>query len=114
MIKFINGKNFVNVSHYAGNPYISPGAQSAGMIRYNVQNQSMEVYDGNGWQMLNAGADIGLTADAEAAIQWAKQKMVEEQRIDELCKKYPGLAKAKQNFDTFLRMVESEESVPTN
>ena len=33
-------------------PYISPGAQSAGMLRYNTGTHKTEVYDGNGWQQL--------------------------------------------------------------
>ena len=111
MIKFINGKNHVLVSHYAGTPYISPGAQSAGMLRWNSSSNTIEVYDGVGWQPFNTGADISLTGDAEMAIEWAQKKMLEEAKIDELCQKYPGLAKARSNYETFLRLVESQESV---
>ena len=111
MIKYINGKNHVLVSHYAGTPYISPGAQSAGMLRWNSNTNAVEVYDGVSWQSFNSGADISLSGSAEMAIEWAQKKMLEEKKLDELCKKYPGLAKARSNYETFLRLVESEESV---
>lgn len=111
MIRNINGKNHILVSHYAGTPYISPGAQSSGMIRWNSSSNSLEVYDGIGWQSFNTGVDIGLSSSAEMAIEWAQKKMLEESKIDELCQKYPGLAKARSNYETFLRLVESQESV---
>jgi hypothetical protein len=39
---------------------------------------------------------------------WARKKKQEEARLDELCKKYPGLQKAKDNFEMFQRLVESD------
>lgn len=100
------------VSTYIGSaPYISPGSQSAGMVRYNTNSQAMEVYDGVAWRELSTNIEMGLSAEAEATIDWARKKMLEEARIDELCKKYPGLDKARANYETFLAMVESQTSV---
>jgi hypothetical protein len=108
MIKSLNGKNYITVSHFNGSPYISPGSQSAGMVRYNPNMQNMEVYDGNSWQTLSGYADIGLSGDAEMAIEWAQKKMLEEAKLEELCKQFPTLEKAKANFDMILAMVKHE------
>lgn len=111
MIKHILGKGNLVTNYIGSAPYISPGAQGAGMVRYNTNSQTMEVYDGVSWKELSTNIEVGLSAEAEATIDWARRKMLEEARIDELCKKYPGLGKARDNFETFLRMVESEASV---
>jgi hypothetical protein len=112
MIKSINsGSKYIAVS--GGNPsipYISGGQLSAGQMRYNPNMQGIEVYDGSIWHMMsNNYASVDLTSDATAILDWAKRKMLEEQRIDELCKKYPGLEKARVNFELFKKFVEVEE-----
>lgn len=93
------------------NPYISPGSQSAGMVRYNTNMQQMEVYDGVSWLKLGGSCEVGLTNEAEMIISWAREKMLEEQKLDELCKKYPGLERARANFEIFKRLVQAEASV---
>ena len=89
-------------------PYINMSNPSAGMMRYNGNNCSMEVYDGSTWMMLSSGASVDLSSDSKAALEWAKAKMREEARLDELCQKYPGLAKARENYEVFKRLVENE------
>jgi hypothetical protein len=73
-------------------PYISPGAQSAGMVRYNSNSQNLEVYDGVAW-ITYAGSysSVGLTPDAETLLDWAKEKKAEEQRLKELSEKSPAI-----------------------
>ena len=36
--------------------------------------------------------------------------MQEEARLDDQCKQFPGLAKARENFEVFKSMVDSKES----
>jgi hypothetical protein len=108
MIKNINGRNRIIINNYSSAPYISPGSQSSGMVRYNTSTNELEVYDGLSWKQLSSNIDIGLDAETEMILNWAKEKMLEEQRLDELCKKYPGLDKARTNFETFRRLAESE------
>lgn len=116
MIKGINGGRFVQVSNaYVSDPYISPGSVGAGMMRWNPNMNCMEVSDGSSWKQFSTTIPtIDLTPDANEVLEWAKKKMTEEKKIDELCKKYPGLRKARDNFETFLRLVESEESIPNS
>jgi hypothetical protein len=113
MIKGITGGKYISVSGgYASDPYISPGSSGAGMLRWNSNMNCLEVNDGVTWkQFSTAFPTIDLTPEATELLDWARKKMLEERRIDELCKKYPGLDKARANYETFLAMVESETSV---
>jgi hypothetical protein len=113
MIKGITGGRYVAISGGTStDPYISPGAMGAGMIRYNSNMNCMEVNDGNMWKQLGMNyTNIELTGEAQSILDWARKKMQEEQQLDELCKKYPGLGKARSNFETFKRLVEAEENV---
>lgn len=111
MIKHITGTNGVKVNGYVEQPYISPGAQSAGMVRYNTNMNQLEAYDGIAWKSLSGNFEIELSPDVWSVVNWAKQKMEEEKRLDGLCEKYPGLRNARDNYETFKRLVESGESV---
>ena len=104
----IIGMGPVVVQQHGTTPYINMSAPSAGMMRYNGNNSSMEVYDGSTWMMLTSGASVDLSSDSKAALEWATAKMREEARLDELCQKYPGLAKARENYELFKRLVENE------
>lgn len=96
----------INNSPYV---YASPGAQSAGLVRYNTNMQHLEVYDGLNWQKLQYDYVVGLSPYANEAIEWAGKKMQEERRLDGLCEKYPSLERARNNFETILRLVQEEE-----
>lgn len=113
MIKGLTGGHYITVSNgQATDPYISPGAVGAGMVRYNTNMNCMEVNDGNVWRSLGMNyASVELTGEAQAILDWAKQKMTEEKKINELCEKYPGLGKARDNYEVFLKLVQSDESV---
>lgn len=112
MIKNITSSSpFITVSGGSSSyPYISPGASGAGMIRWNGNMNQMEVNDGNTWMALGSSfPSIDLTPEANDLLMWARKKKQEEARLDELCKKYPGLQKAKDNFEMFQRLVESDD-----
>lgn len=113
MIKGLTGGRYIAVSGgHVNNPYISPGAVGAGMMRYNSNMNCMEVNDGNSWRSLETSfANVELTGEAQAILDWARKKMAEENKINELCEKYPGLRKARDNYEVFLKLVQSEESV---
>jgi len=73
-------------------PYISPGAASAGMLRYH--NNQTQVYDGNAWLTLGGGSGVGLTPNAEEALAWAWLKMQQEKTAQDLAQKHPAVADA--------------------
>lgn len=113
MIKGLTGGQYIAISGgHANDLYISPGAVGAGMVRYDPYFKCMEVNDGTSWIQLGVSfANIELTVEAHAILDWAKQKMTEEKKINELCEKYPGLGKARDNYEVFLKLVQSDESV---
>jgi hypothetical protein len=76
-------------------PYISPGSQSAGILRYNSSSRNIEVYDGVAWLTLSGGhSHISLDASTQEAVQWARRQIEEEKRLEELAKQHPAVAGA--------------------
>jgi succinate dehydrogenase/fumarate reductase-like Fe-S protein len=52
----------------------------------------MEVFDGNNWVTLNmAMPSIGLNADAESLLDWARQKRNEELELQALAQEHPSI-----------------------
>lgn len=97
-------------------PYISPGSQSAGMMRFNTSSQNIEVYDGNGWQQLDSGyVSIGLNGEAESLLDWARCERDRQAKRDAMIKNNPALQKAweaikkaEDNFDILSKFVEND------
>lgn len=109
MIKGINtsGRYLVVSGGSPSNPYISPGAVGAGMVRYNPNMNQLEVNDGNSWQQLSMSyASIELSADAESLLEWARKERSKQQARELAVKNNPALQKAyeairraEENFD---------------
>lgn len=83
--------------HIAGNaynsPYIDHTRPSAGMVRY--MNNNLEVYDGGSWLPIQSSyPQVELTGDVQSILNWARAKMIEEARIQELAAKHPTVADA--------------------
>ena len=96
MIKSIHSNSsFITVS--GGNPgstYIGnySNAPGVGNMRYNPNNQNIEVYDGSTWIILSAHhTNINLSDEAVSLLQWAKKKMLEEAERNELAKINPAI-----------------------
>lgn len=109
MIKGINtsGRYITVQGGTTSNPYISPGAAGAGMVRYNPNMNQLEVNDGNSWQTLSTTyATIELSPDAESLLDWARKER-DRQRAREyavknnpaLKKAYEAIRRAEENFD---------------
>jgi hypothetical protein len=113
MIKNISGSKYITISNSgSSDPYISPGSVGAGMLRWNPNMNCMEVNDGNMWKQFSVSyPTVSLTPEAESILDWASKKQAEEKQLDELCEKYPGLERARNNFETFKRLVIAEENV---
>jgi tetrahydromethanopterin S-methyltransferase subunit A len=87
MIQNIYGSNGIKVvGNQPAMPYINMINMSAGLVRYNGNISSLEVYDGNSWLSLNTsvGASIELDESVTEIIQWAKQKKDEEVELEKL------------------------------
>jgi hypothetical protein len=96
MIKgIIPGAGLTTSSSSSMQPYISPGSQSAGMLRYNSNSSNVEVYDGVNWLILSSGpTQISLDGPTQEAVQWVRRQMEEEKRLEELAKRHPAVADA--------------------
>jgi hypothetical protein len=88
MIKnLLSSGKYISVLGGGATNYINnyTGAQGVGNIRFNTVNQTMEVYDGNSWiQLFMGNATVGLNHEAEALLDWAKQKRQEELDLEAL------------------------------
>jgi hypothetical protein len=94
MIRNITSGAGINISNNSFSmPYVNMSNPSAGMLRYN--GSSLEVYDGNVWiTMLSSMPQVELDSWSMGAITWARDKMAEEQRMQELAAKHPTVADA--------------------
>lgn len=96
MIRSITAGFGIHISGNAYNsPYIDHTRPSAGMIRY--MNNNLEVYDGGSWLPIQSSyPQVELTGDVQSILNWARAKMIEEARIQELAAKHPTVADALQ------------------
>ena len=93
--RIIPGIGLVTSGGTAMQPYISPGSQSAGILRYNSNLKNIEVYDGISWLTLSTGpTQIGLDIPTQEAVDWVRRQMEKEKRLEELARQHPAVADA--------------------
>jgi hypothetical protein len=99
MIKGITGLRHVVVSGANPSyPYISPGAASAGMLRFH--NNEFQVYDGNTWmRVADSHPMIDLSPAANEALEWAMEKRQQELEMEKLAENHPAVAIALENLN---------------
>ena len=118
MIHSINAGNGLTVSNnYTSYPYISPGSQGAGMLRWNSNMNSMEVNDGAVWKQITmSNPTVELAPDAMSAVKWAEDQMIKERTRQEriqnnpaLRKAYEAVQRAEANYDILDKIVGEGE-----
>ncbi len=126
MIKTVNGSGkYIMVNGgYPATTYINTGSgyMNVGDIRFNTNTQTIEIYDGNRWIEMNTShASVGLTPDAERALDWANRKIAEEAELDRLAASNDTIAdlvNQKKELDDKIKMVQTlmkeEVKVGTN
>lgn len=81
-----------------------------GQVRYNGNNQNLEVFDGNTWHVLSSNSSsVTLSNDAEEVLVWGQKKMREEQELEALMKRHPGLKDLHEKFELMRALCQSEE-----
>ena len=91
-------------------PYISPGAQGAGQVRYNTNSSNMEVWDGMSWKEIsNNYVSVGLTNEAETLLDWARSKRDEDIKFQALLASHPGIRDLKEKLDIMVALVAKEQ-----
>lgn len=125
MIKTVNGQGrYIMVNGgFPATTYIntSSGYMNVGDVRYNTSMQRLEVYDGNMWIELGTShASIGLTPDAENALDWAIRKRNEEMALEAKAKDNPAIAdllNQRKTIDEQIKVIEiltKDNKVGTN
>ena len=111
MIKNLHSStNHIQIGNsYSHVPPISPGAQSAGMLRWNTSSNTIEVYNGVAWFGVETSADITLSDSAQQALDWAVDKMKEEARLQDLMSRHPGLKDLNDKFEMMKVLCQEEE-----
>lgn len=111
MIKSINVGFGLNVDGgYNSYPYVNMSNPSAGMVRYSGNGQNLEVYDGSSWMIIQSTVPtINLDPMVVNVINWAQEKMKQEQRLQELAAKYPGVEDLQQKLDIMVALVQEQE-----
>ena len=95
-------------NNYPPNIY-NNGLLNTGQVRYNPNNQQLEVFDGNMWQAISSGVTVGLSSDADDAIRWAREKMQEERDLKIKLEKHPALKDAYDKFKMVEALVYEQE-----
>ena len=88
--------NFIHAEGPSSLPYVNAGLPSAGMLRLN--GSSLQVYDGSSWLSINSHVSLGLSDNGREIMEWARNKMQEERRLQERMKQYPALQDAYDKF----------------
>ena len=91
------GKHMIVGGGNSASNYINNGSGMMGVgdLRFNTSTQQIEFYNGQTWQIFTmAQATVGLTGQAEAAIDWAHKKMQEEAEARAMAEEYPAVADA--------------------
>jgi len=75
-------------------PYVVSNSNNPvqGMLRY--QNGSLQVFDTSGWININMNVTVGLDAEGESAITWARERMAQERKWAQLAEQHPAVKDA--------------------
>lgn len=101
---------------YSNNSYMS------GHVMYDLDSQSLKVFDGASWQSLDTGmVNIELDSDTQTLLDWARRKRDEEYRRIALAKDNPALKdilkqiqEKEEQFEIVYSLTKKEDKVGTN
>ena len=110
MITGIFGSTGITVSNGSQTtiPYIPGDAHSTapgipGELR--IINNSMNVWANGVWNHINSGLPvIGLSAEVQEVLDWARRSMRREQELEKLVAEYPAVKSAKEQLDVVVAL----------
>lgn len=119
MIKNISGgQGIVVMGGNSSYPYVNMSNHSAGLVRYNGNNQNFEVYDGSSWMTISGNtAMVELSTDVRELIEWARAKRAEEQYLKNEAEKNAtirDLLNQRNEIDNKITMVKTLLNSPGN
>jgi hypothetical protein len=74
-----------------------------GDIHLNTMNNSIYIHNGNTWDTIN----VDSIDDGWRAVEW-ENSYPDFVKVVDMCKEYPGLEKAYENFKTIYKLVEQD------
>jgi glycyl-tRNA synthetase alpha subunit len=86
-------------------PYISNNPM-AGQVRWNTQNNYMEVSNGSSWQQIGGIASINVSAEFTLIMEWARKEMAKSYKIKTLADQSPTVAAALADFELAAEKLE--------
>ncbi|NBR62277.1 MAG: hypothetical protein EBT86_11715 [Actinobacteria bacterium] len=115
MIKnLLAGGHIIVNGGYHNYPYIGV-ANGSGMVRWNSNVNEIEVNDGAVWRKLAANdTTIGLSPEAESAIEWAIQRQREEAELETRMQRHPGLRDSYEKFKIMEALTREEDAGQLN
>jgi hypothetical protein len=84
---------------------------TTGQVRWNGMNKCFEVCDNSSsgtWFRIDNNIQLGSDSTVTQVLEWAKKKMVEDERIEKLAKEYPAVKDAKERLDIVIKLVQDE------
>ncbi len=97
MITGITAGKYLQVDNGGGGAYYNNSSMPmTGMLRYHSGGR-VDVFDGNNWQTVSCYPSINLTAETQAAIEWAMIKQREERELEKLGEEHPAIKAAIEN-----------------
>ena len=108
-----SGSSHIVVFPMNQRPYVNMynGQLNVGAVRYNPGSSLLEVYDGTSWQQYRDDSTVDLANETKSTLDWARQKMQEEQRLEQLMAQHPGLRDLHERFEVMLRLVQQHDTV---
>jgi hypothetical protein len=89
------GKGVVVSNNYTSFPYIPSNQNNPLQGTIRIQNNSLQAFDGTAWISFGgAFPTVELDGSAQAAINWAMQKMNEEAEWKRLAESHPAVKSA--------------------
>ena len=70
-------------------------------------NGEIKVYTGSAWVAITA-TTLMNDASLNELVEWARKKMVQELEEQQLAEKFPGFARAKENYELIKRLTINE------
>lgn len=87
--------------------YNLPGI--TGAVQWNGANKCFEVSTGAGWQQIDPTIELDHNPEYSKVLEWAKNKMYEEEKMQALRSKYPSLDEAYKHLEFIKEMVKDHE-----
>jgi hypothetical protein len=91
----MSGGKYVQVSG-GGTTYVSKSynenPKMIGDMMYDIDSQCVKVYDGHNWvTLISPSVTVGLTAEAEMLLDWARKKRAEDFDREHLAQTNPAI-----------------------